>query len=626
MGTYEEDRLVREVSAIQLELNNANEHSRASGRVSERSFTAIRSDLKQLVGIRDSLQQIAHSLGYQLPLVVSQLARAGELLERIMDGVQNPVATRADELRRHGLLAFKNGWASEAITEFRKSIDVYGYDPSVHFALGCVLAGEREYAEAAESFAKAARYGFPEHHSLAASAAILSAGLYDELAARERAVYILTACHEAIPSAADVTYELARRTGTRQHLSAALSLKPSLVLRARVDNLGELEGAARDVLEGSPGFSALQAAAAHASDGLATLLEQQNQPSPERVVPLPAFYPFSARLALFAAELPLTRERLASAISEVRACAGKSSGNARGLLNDARNARSRLSKPAPPAESSMRQNITARPVIWGLAAFVMLILVITFQTSHLAYTNSGKAFLTGLLAWGGFIASAICFYRSIRSTMSKVRENLAARSRYRTAAENYRKQFAAYEAQASKVTELQKVADEAGSRAEVFANRADSAVAAAEDVRRRLDWAIVEPVAMSIETSAKSINVVESTFSSAPSREDLKQWIRQYVNYGNAPGPVQNSCIWLQSHYPVEASDEARYWEDMRISQLCEREHQPLKYLGSTTEEQRAELDRLDEYAFRCQQVIDCLTAAGTAAPAKGACRHGNTF
>jgi tetratricopeptide (TPR) repeat protein len=509
MGTYEEERLIREISAVQLELRAANEQSRASGHQSERSFVAIRSDLGQMddnfLGIRDSLQQIEYSLNSQLPLVVSQLARLGELLERIMNSVQNPVATRADEFRRHGLLAFKNGWASEAITEFRKSIDVYGYDPSVHFALGCVLAGEHDYPAAAESFAKAAKYGFPEHHSLAASAAILSAGLYDETGASERAADILAACHEAIPDAADVVYELARRTGKRQHLCAALALKPSLVVRARVDNLAGLEGAAGDVLDSSPGFAGLQADAARASDEFATLLEQEGQPSPERVVPLPAFSPASARLALFAGQLPLTRERLSSAISQVRAYAAELSGSARSSLQDAYNAQSRLAKPVPPPGPNVARNIAARPAIWGTAAFIMLILVVSFQTSHLANTASGRAFLTGLVVWVGFLASAAFFIASIRPALGKARENAAARSRYRTFTEDYRKRLAAYESESRKAAELRSVTNEASRKAEAFNTKADSAITAAEVGRRRLDWSVVEPIAMYAGAGTKSI-------------------------------------------------------------------------------------------------------------------------
>jgi tetratricopeptide (TPR) repeat protein len=502
MGTYEEERLIRELSAMQLELRTANEQSWASGQMSERSFTAIRSDLAQMddnfLGMEGSLRQIAYSLDSQLSLIVSHLARSGELLERILNSVQNPAETRADELRRHGLLAFKNGWLTEAITEFRKSIDVYGYDPSVHFALGCALAGEQSYPEAAESFAKAVRYGFPDQHSLAASAAILAAGLYDEMGSSEQAVAILAACLQVIPSAADVAYELARRTGQWQHLSAALSLKPSLLVKARVDNLAELEHAAHEVLKASPGFAGLQADAVRAFDELATLLEQEGRPCPGRVVPLPAFPAASARLALFTSELPLTRQRLSAAISEIRAYNAELSETARSRCQEASNAQSRLAKPVPPSEPQVARNIGARSAVLGIVTFIMLILVIVFQSSDLARTASGKSLLTGLIVWGGFLVSGGFFGASILPALRAVRENAESRSRRNSSMEGYKKRLAAYELESRKAAKLRSLADEASHKSEAFNARANSMISAAEEVRQRLDWSVVEPVTVSL--------------------------------------------------------------------------------------------------------------------------------
>jgi tetratricopeptide (TPR) repeat protein len=509
MGTYEEERLIREVSAMQLELRSANEQSWVNGQASERSYTAIRSDLDQmndnLLGMEGSLQQIAYSLDFQLPLIVSHLARSAELLERIMNSVQKPAETQAGELRRHGLLAFKNGWLDEAITEFKKSIDAYGYDPSVHFALGCALAGEQNYPEAAESFAKAARYGFPDQHSLAASAAILSARLYDQMGSGEQAVGILTTCYQAVPSAADVAYELARRTGQRQHLSAALSLKPSLLVRARVDNLAELEHAAREVLDVSPAFAALQSEAAHAFDELATLLTHEGQPSMKPVVPLPAFPSASARLALFTGELPLIRQRLSAAINKTRAYAAELSETARSRSQSASYAQSALVKPVPPPEPQAAKKTGVLPAISGIVAFVMLILVITFQSSHLAETASGKSLLTGLIVWGGFLVSGFIFVTSIRPALQEARKNANARSGHRTSMDDYRKRLAAYKWESSKAAELQSAANEISRKAEAFTARANSVISAAEAVRRRLEWSVVEPVAMSVGAGGKGI-------------------------------------------------------------------------------------------------------------------------
>jgi len=425
---------------------------------------------------------------------------------------------------------------------------------------------------------------------------------------------------------ADAAYALARRTGKRQHLCAALSLKPSLVVNARVDDLWDVEGAARDVLEGSPGFAVLQAEAAHVCDELATLLEQEGWPSPERVAPLPASSSATARLAFFADELPLTRGRLSSAIGEVRACAEQLSARASSAANDARNAQSRMFKETQPAEPNIARNTAGRPVISGTLALVMLILVVFFQSSHLAYTSSGKALLTGLVVWAGFLASAVYFIVSVRSTINTIRENAVARSRYRTSAESYRKGHAVYEAQARRAAELESIANEAFHKTAVFINKANSAVAAAEGILRRLDWSAGEPVVMSAVTGTKIVDTADSTSTSVPQLHSLQLSIHQYVDSINprsdsaeaeAAARALNSCLQLARHYPEEAFREAERWESYRTSQLCDLDHLPAHY---TSAEDRTSTTRFVE---RCEVVIDWLVRAGVRAPSKAECYHG---
>jgi hypothetical protein len=493
MGTYEDERLIKEISAVHLELKQANQQSWERGYLSEQAFVAIRGDLEMIdnsvSGATDSFQQIAFSLDWHLPLIVNQLARSGELLEHIMNSVQNPVTTQAYELKRHGLLAVKNGWASEAITEFRKSIEVYGYDPGVHFALGYVLAEEQEFWAAAESYSKSAKYGFPKDHSLAVSAAIHAADLYDGRGASGQAIDILVSCHEAIPAAANVAYELALRTRRRQHLSAALSLKPSLAVKARADNLEELEDAAHEVLDSSPGFARLQADAAGVSDKLAALLQQGGRSS-QKVVPLPNFFPASARLFFFAEELPLTRERLSSAISEVRACAAELSEHAHNSLRDAENAQRGLAKPAVPATPNNTSHMVMRSATWGITALVMLIIALFFANSDSIDTEAGKLIVL-LLSWVGFVVSGANFVLSIRRARAKTHENAVAQ----THMEDYRKRLAAYEMKYRRAADLRSIAAEASRKASAFNHEVDSVIPAAEEVRRRLDWSVVEPIA-----------------------------------------------------------------------------------------------------------------------------------
>jgi tetratricopeptide (TPR) repeat protein len=507
MGTYEDQRLVDEISAIKAELDNANEQARVRGEFSEQSFLAVRADIKHvgdnLLAIDDSLAQIASSLDSQLPLILRQLSRSGDLLESLIDAVANPTATSANELHRRGLLALKNGWSDEAITEFKRSIDAYPYDPSVHFALGCALAESQEYGQAAEAFAKAARYASPKHHSLAASAAILAARLYDRVGEPKRALEVLVNCRDMIPPAPDVTYEIARRTGTREDLIRALALKPALVVRARADGLQQLDAAASEVIYHSPGFTQIQADASRVTDGLIALLGQERRPSLERVLPLAQTPSASSGLALFAGQLPLTRERLATAIGEARARIAKSSAGAQAAVENARRARAGLAEPSRPAEPRLANNQIAKLTVYGILAIVLAGLVAAFQ-SHMAHIYNTqnhspgtlKDGLTGILAWGGLLVFVGLFIATISSARKKAQNNAKTRTQHKAQMKNYRNSMAAYETQRASAGQLQSAADRATASFDTFLPQMNSAIQAAEEVSQRLEWTTVEPISI----------------------------------------------------------------------------------------------------------------------------------
>jgi hypothetical protein len=77
-----------------------------------------------------------------------------------------------------------------------------------------------------------------------------------------------------------------------------------------------------------------------------------------------------------------------------------------------------------------------RPAVLGIVTFIMLILVVSFQTSHMAYTASGKSLLTGLAVWGGFVVSGCFFIATLRRTLDRYRTD-AVRSRLSWAVGDY---------------------------------------------------------------------------------------------------------------------------------------------------------------------------------------------
>ncbi len=77
---------------------------------------------------------------------------------------------------------------------------------------------------------------------------------------------------------------------------------------------------------------------------------------------------------------------------------------------------------------------------------------------------------------------------------------------------------------------------------------------------------------------------------------------------------VLRACQWLQAQHPARAAKEAHRWESMRVSQLCDAEHE-----ASIQPEDRATSRAV---AGACQSVIDMLVDAGAPRPARQACDH----
>jgi hypothetical protein len=98
---------------------------------------------------------------------------------------------------------------------------------------------------------------------------------------------------------------------------------------------------------------------------------------------------------------------------------------------------------------------------------------------------------------------------------------------------------------------------------------------------------------------------------------DARMVLAGYIN-SSSTGPgrgndVLSACQWLQAQHPAHAAKEARRWEDMRVSQLCDAEH--LAHLIDAKERASSR-----ECARLCQNVIDMLVDAGAPRPERRVC------
>ena len=107
--------------------------------------------------------------------------------------------------------------------------------------------------------------------------------------------------------------------------------------------------------------------------------------------------------------------------------------------------------------------------------------------------------------------------------------------------------------------------------------------------------------------------------SGHPSELDLRGRLSMFVNKGGMQyySPTEKAVQQLVARYPAEADAEARFWEGMRVGQLCDLNCLPA---SSTTRQER---DRTKDYVDRCELVGGWLVAAGAAVPAHQLCPHG---
>lgn len=87
------------------------------------------------------------------------------MYNEILETLQNPLTTAANELRKRGEHAAANGWWEEVVTDLRAALEKNGYDHLTHLQLGQVMWFRfGQWQPAMEQFELAAKYADVDHY------------------------------------------------------------------------------------------------------------------------------------------------------------------------------------------------------------------------------------------------------------------------------------------------------------------------------------------------------------------------------------------------------------------------------------------------------------------------------
>ncbi|MGF1473400.1 MAG: hypothetical protein ACFB50_16895, partial [Rubrobacteraceae bacterium] len=116
--------------------------------------------LREMSSTRESLARLAAMSEFSLGVITQQLRLNNQMMSGLLEAVQNPRATEADELYRRGVQALEDGWVPEAISDLEESVERSNnpYNAWAHFALGCAYVDENKYSDAASAFSNAVSY------------------------------------------------------------------------------------------------------------------------------------------------------------------------------------------------------------------------------------------------------------------------------------------------------------------------------------------------------------------------------------------------------------------------------------------------------------------------------------
>lgn len=207
----------------------------------ERANQFILGDISSTLGlisdqICDGFWQVAYGQRVQ-----------SELLVGILQALASPSATQAKEYRERGIYAYKNGWIDDAEESLKQAATLDPFDFTVHQVLGDVLFKESRLGDAADEYAKAAKYARPVSGMDAGIGYVSQARALRAAGRGAEALVAATAALDLLPDEPDVNYAVAQSAASAGNLEEmanslhkALQLKPGLAALAVSD--AALEG------------------------------------------------------------------------------------------------------------------------------------------------------------------------------------------------------------------------------------------------------------------------------------------------------------------------------------------------------------------------------------------------
>jgi hypothetical protein len=206
-----------------------------------------------LGGVESDVARLAAVADQALPAIVEHLALNADRLGGIEQMLANPTETASAEFYRRGSFALASGWVEEAVADLSKAVDTYPYHPKSWFNLGPALERQGSSEAAAEALLRCARYCVAQSKPLAATASLVSAGLYRLIGQPDEALDALRRFLPELNRCAELRLAFAVHHGELSHLSAALELMPMLAADARAAGVPTVEVVAADLCRHADG-------------------------------------------------------------------------------------------------------------------------------------------------------------------------------------------------------------------------------------------------------------------------------------------------------------------------------------------------------------------------------------
>lgn len=206
-----------------------------------------------VAAIGSSVAQLAAMSDWTMPTIVAELAQQSRLLSDLIEVTSHPRATAARESAKYGVRMMSNGLYPEAVTEFRKSLKRYGYDPAVLLNIGLCLGAEGDDSGALAAFERSVKYGLvddqqPTGRQIACGAAIVGALVHREAGNGPAAAAFLNLVRDKVVDCPEVDHLYADLTADAAALRRAIQVAPELALHAAVRGTPHAEEVSAELL------------------------------------------------------------------------------------------------------------------------------------------------------------------------------------------------------------------------------------------------------------------------------------------------------------------------------------------------------------------------------------------